>query len=99
MTRLADRTPLHRLARGTILAFALVAAIGGSASAAPETKSAAAAGRDTARVVLAAPSPGPSTGCWAAECPGDPVPWKLVLPICYAHEGSQYLPQCQDIYP
>ena len=33
-------------------------------------------------------------GCWAAECGADPIPWKLVLPICYAHEGSQFVPQC-----
>jgi hypothetical protein len=35
-------------------------------------------------------------GCWAAECGGDPKPFVLVPPICYAHEGSQYVPQCQD---
>jgi hypothetical protein len=32
--------------------------------------------------------------CWEAECGGDEIPWELVDPSCYAHEGSKYLPWC-----
>ena len=82
-----------RLTRTAVLVFALLSLASGSAAAAGPGAPGAAS-----KVAVEA-GHGDTKGCWAAECGGGTVPWKLVLPICYAHEGSQYVPQCQDIYP
>ena len=78
--------PIVRLA--TVAMFVL-AALGpvSAVNAAQESKLTAAHGQGATRT------------CWAAECGAPPVPIRLVDPVCYAHEGSQYVPQCQDIYP
>ena len=83
--------PVLRLATIAAIAFATLAPA--SASAATATLA-----LDPPKLAVEARQTG-QTGCWAAECGAPPVPIKLVDPVCYAHEGSQYVPQCQDIYP
>jgi len=80
-----------RFTRTAVLVLTLLA-IASSSAAAASTSAA------TSKVSVEAGQTS-AKDCWQAECGSGPVPWKLVLPICYAHEGSQYVPQCQDIYP
>jgi len=41
----------------------------------------------------------PVKHCLEAECGADEVPIRFVDPSCYAHEGADALPWCQDIFP
>jgi hypothetical protein len=43
--------------------------------------------------------PQPVKHCLEAECGADEVPIRFVDPSCYAHEGADALPWCQDIFP
>jgi hypothetical protein len=81
-----------RIMRTAVLVLTLLATASSSAAAASTSANA------TSKVSVEAGQTS-AKDCWQAECGSGPVPWKLVLPICYAHEGSQYVPQCQDIYP
>jgi hypothetical protein len=87
---------LHRLTGVVVLALAAAITPLGIAGATPASADGPAPARTSIAIEF---HPDAAKGCWEAECGAGEVPIKFVWPSCYAHEGSQYLPWCQDIYP
>ena len=78
-----------RLVGIVVLSLASVVGLGASAAAAD--------GGTTLRATLTVAPP--VKHCLEAECGADEVPIRFVDPSCYAHDGADALPWCQDIFP
>lgn len=77
---------VSRLVIGSAITVAALGAVSGSASA---------GGSGTVYDIATGGGQQRAEGCWEAECGGSVKPFKLILPLCYAHELSHLVPQCQ----